>query len=113
VFAVTATYAFDERPAGGHPLRPGASPHAIRSALLAEKDRAQFDREYERALAQARQSLELAELFKMLEQWRRIAVLQSDREQFRRVAGKVAATLTGREAPAGEPLEITRARAGL
>lgn len=109
---VTATYAYDEQPASGHPLRPGASPQAIRSALLPE-DRGRFDQEYERALTDARQSLELAELFKTLEQWRRVALLQSDRENFRQVVRKVAAALTGQEVPADEPLAVTRAKAGM
>jgi Family of unknown function (DUF6247) len=109
---VTATYAYDEQPWTGHPLRPGAAPRAIRAALLPE-DQARFDAAYESALADARGSLELAELFKTLEQWRRIALLQSDREGFRRLVRRAAETLTGTEIPEDEPLEVTRAKAGL
>jgi len=109
---VTAPYPSQEPPTSGHPLRPGASPGAIRAALLAE-DRAEFDADYERALTEARQSLDLAELFKTLEQWRRIALLQSNPENFRRVARRAAELLTGQPVPDDEPLAVTRAKAGL
>lgn len=104
--------ASDERPPGAHPLAPGASPHAIRSALL-ESDRGAFDAAYAEALEVARERLELTELFDTLEQWRRVAVLQSDRENFRAVARRTAELVTGEPVPVGEPLEITRDKAGL
>lgn len=110
---MTALHPSQEPPAGGHPLRPGASPGAIRAALLTNQDRSAFDADYEQALAEARQSLDLAELFKTLEQWRRIAVLQSDPENFRRVARRTAELLTGQPVPDDEPLSVTRAKAGL
>lgn len=110
---VTASYASQEPPTGGHPLRPGASPGAIRAALLTDEDRARFDTDYEQALTAARQSLDLAELFETLEQWRRIAILQSDPENFRRVARRTAELLIGRPVPDDEPLTVTRAKAGL
>ncbi|HJQ46906.1 MAG TPA: DUF6247 family protein [Amycolatopsis sp.] len=97
---------------GAHPLAPGASPRAIRSALL-QQDRAQFDAAYAEALETARERLDLTDLFDMLEQWRRVAVLQSDRENFRQVARRTAELVTGKPVPADEPLEITRAKAGL
>lgn len=97
---------------GAHPLAPGAAPRAIRSALL-EADRGQFDAAYAAALEIARERLDLTELFEMLEQWRRVAVLQSDRENFRAVARRAAELVTGEPVPADEPLEITRAKAGL
>jgi Family of unknown function (DUF6247) len=109
---VTATYAYDERPASGHPLRAGASPAAIRAGLL-PADQEAFDAAYAAALACSRESLDLGELFKMLEHWRRIAVLQSDPENYRRMVRRVAEALTGQPAPADEPLELTRAKAGL
>lgn len=109
---VTATYAYDEQPSSGHPLRPGASPHDIRAALLPE-DRAKFDAAYERALAGTRASLDLTELFRALEHWRRRALIQGDPEDFRRVVRRAAALLTGEESPADEPLAVTRAKAGM
>ena len=63
----------------------------IRDALVPE-DRGDFDAAYAQALEVARQTLDLTALFETLEQWRRIAVLQSDRDNFRRVAqGKLDA----------------------
>lgn len=111
VASVTA-HASDASQPGAHPLAPGASPHAIRSALL-ESDRGQFDAAYAAALETARERLELTELFDVLEQWRRVAALQSDRENFRAVARRTAELVTGEPVPADEPLEITRAKAGL
>jgi Family of unknown function (DUF6247) len=74
---VAATYAYGEQPSSGHPLRPGASPHAIRAALL-PVDRTTFKTAYGAVLAEGRESLDLTGLFTMLEHWRRVAVLQSD-----------------------------------
>ncbi len=109
---MTATYAFDEQPQQGHPLRPGASPHDIRVALLPE-DRELFDNAYAQALVEARQSLDLTELFKVLEQWRRTAVLQSDRSAFRHAVRRAAELLTGEAVPEDEPLSVTRVKAGM
>lgn len=109
---MTATYAYDEQPSSGHPLRPGASPHNIRAALLPE-DRATFDTAYERALAEARTSLDLTELFKTLEHWRRTALIQRDPREFRRVVRRAAELLTGEAVPVDEPLAVTRAKAGM
>lgn len=109
---VTATYAYDEQPRTGHPLLPGASPHDIRSALLAE-DRDVFDAEYRDALTEARENLDLTALFKTLEHWRRVAVLQSDPTNFRRVVRRAAELLTGETIPDNEPLVVTRSKAGI
>jgi hypothetical protein len=111
VVAVTAHASDVQRP-GAHPLGPGASPHAIRAALLPD-DRGAFDAAYTAALDAARECLDLTELFETLEQWRRIAVLHSDRENFRAVAQRAAELTTGEPVPDDEPLEITRAKAGL
>jgi Family of unknown function (DUF6247) len=109
---VTVTYAYDEKPSSGHPLRRGASPRAIRAALL-PADRTTFEAAYEAALTESRESLDLTGLFTMLEHWRRVAVLQSDPEGYRRVVRRAAGALTGEEIPADEPLEVTRAKAGM
>jgi len=77
------------------------------------EDRERFDDAYEQALAQARHSLDLTELFKTLEHWRRLALLQSNPADFRRVVRRAAEALTGEEIPADEPLGVTRARVGL
>ncbi|MGH3945064.1 MAG: DUF6247 family protein [Pseudonocardiaceae bacterium] len=109
---MTATYAYNEQPSRGHPLRPGASPRVIRAALL-PVERATFDAAYEAALAECRESMDLTGLFTMLEHWRRVAVLQSDPEGYRRVVRRAAEALTGEEIAAEEPLEVTRAKAGM
>src|SRR5205814_4232394 len=99
-------------PNTGHPLRPGASPRDIRAALLPE-DQAKFDSEYDLALAGTRASLDLTELFKTLEQWRRIAVMQQDPQEFRRTVRRAAELLTNESIPTDEPPAVTRAKAGM
>jgi Family of unknown function (DUF6247) len=109
---VTALWSFDEQPRTGDPLLPGASPAAIRDALLPD-DQTAFDAAYQEALSHARESLELTELFRTLEQWRRLALLQRDPQRFSSVIRRAAERLTGEPIPDGEPLERTRRRAGL
>ena len=109
---MTALWSYDDQPRRGDPLLPGAAPGAIREALLPE-ERAKFDAAYERALAVAREMLDLGELFRELEHWRRLALLQRDREGFRRLVRRAAELLTGEPVPEDEPLAVTRARAGM
>lgn len=110
---MSATYSVDESsPAGRHTLAMGASPEAIRSALLVE-DQAAFDVAYDKALADARESLDLTPLFRMLERWRGIAVLQRDPAVFHRLARRAAEKLTGQPSPEDEPLAVTRAKASM
>jgi hypothetical protein len=87
-------------------------PAAIREALLAE-DRAMFDAAYQRALAAAREDLDLTELFRGLEHWRRLALLQRDPERFTSIARRAEDRLTGQPVPDDEPLSETRRRAGM
>lgn len=101
----------DELASGSRdPLAKGASPDAIRSALLSE-DCAAFDVAYGKALSDARESRDLTGLFRMLERWRGLAVLQRDPAVFRRVARRDAEKLTGQSSPDDEPLAVTRAKA--
>ncbi len=109
--AVTTAGVAGEQPQQ-HPLAYGASPSHIRDALLPE-DRGAFDAAYAAALDEAREALELTALFETLERWRRIAALQADRDNFRRVARRVAELRTGEPVPEDEPLPVTRAKAGL
>jgi uncharacterized protein DUF6247 len=109
---VTALWSFDEQPRTGDPLRPGAAPAAIRDALL-DEDRVRFDAAYQRTLATARDSLDLTELFRCLEHWRRVALLQRDPGRFTSIARRAAERLSGKSVPPDEPLSQTRRRAGL
>lgn len=109
---VTALWSFDQQPRTGDPLLPGAAPAAIRDALLPE-DQAAFDVAYQEALAHAHDRLELTELFKTLEHWRRLALLQRDPDRFTSIICRAAERLAGEPVPADEPLTQTRRRAGL
>ena len=109
---MTTTYSVDEQhQAGRHPLSRGAAPEAIAAALLPE-DRAEFLAELDEVLTSVRGSLDLTELFTMLEHWRRVAALQADPEVFARVARRAAEVITGERSPDDEPLAVTRAKAG-
>jgi hypothetical protein len=92
-------------------LGPGATPLAIRSALLPE-DRSAFDQAYREALAEAGASYDLAVVHRVVDQWRGIAAMQLDRVQFERMARRVA-ELKGAVLPADAPLAAVRAAAGI
>jgi hypothetical protein len=109
---MSATWSFDEQPRTGDALLPGASPGAIRAALLPE-DQALFDRAYADALAAARDQLDLTELLRCLESWRRLALLQRDPDEFAALVRRTAEKLTGRPVAADEPLAETRRRVGI
>jgi hypothetical protein len=104
---VTASWSFAEQPRTGDPLLPGATPAAIRDALLPE-DRAAFETAYEHALTGAREDLDLT-----LERWRRLALLQRDPVRFTSIARRAAERLTGEPVAEDEPLVQTRRRAGI
>ncbi|WP_433802539.1 DUF6247 family protein [Actinomycetospora sp. CA-084318] len=93
-------------------LARGASPAAIRAALLPE-DKPVFDAAYESALEQARHDDDLEPLHDLLENWRRQAIAQSDPEAFRRTVRRAAAFFTGQPIPTDEPFAVTRAKAGM
>jgi hypothetical protein len=109
---MTAQWSFDDRPRSEDPLGQGATPAAIRAALLPGDARA-FDEAYAAALAAARETLDLTELFACLEHWRRVALLQRDPSRFASIARRAAERLTGRPVPADEPLAETRRRVGI
>lgn len=94
-------------PSGDHPLAPGAAASVIREHLLPE-DRGRFD-EALRAVANEDENAR----WHCLERWRGIAMIQSDRESFVRLARHLAERKSGRPSPSDEPLEVTRAKAGL
>jgi hypothetical protein len=109
---MTAQWSYDGRPRSADPLGQGATPADIRAALLSG-DAGAFDEAYAAALATARDSLDLTELFACLEHWRRVALLQQDPSRFASIARRAAERLTGRPVPADEPLAETRRRAGI
>lgn len=109
---MSATWWFDEQPRTGDPLLPGASPAAIRAALLSD-DQVLFDRAYAGALATARDQLDLTELLRCLESWRRLALLQRDPDEFAALVRRAAEKLTGRPVAEDEPLAQTRRRVGI
>lgn len=109
---MTAQWSFGEEPRNGDPLLPGATPAAIRGALLPE-DQGAFDIAYQEALTQTREQLELTELFTTLEHWRRLALLQRDPARFTSIIHRAAQRITGEPVPDGEPLTQTRSRLGL
>ncbi len=109
---MTAQWSFDDRPRTGDPLLPGATPAVIRAALLPE-DQAGFDVAYHDALAVAREQLDLTELSRTLEHWRRLALLQRDPTRFTSIIHRAAQRLTGEPIPGDEPVTETRRRIGL
>lgn len=101
-----------ESPAERHPLRRGASPATIRARLLPE-DAERFLAAYQAALVDARDALDLTPVFEVVEHWRQIAALQSDPVAFRRSVRAVAELTTGEASPEDEPLDVSRAKAGM
>jgi hypothetical protein len=89
--------------------QPGAKPREIRAALHPEY-RDEFDRDYQEALAEAGQSLDLEGVFDVLEHWRMRSWITRDKQQHRRVVRRAVELLTGQEPPADEPVAITEAR---
>ncbi len=90
-----------------------ASPADIRAALLPE-EQPDFDREYQRALQVAAESLTLDELHETLECWRRVAwMTQNDPAAHRRMLRTAAERLTGEKILADEPLARIKTRLGL
>lgn len=88
---------------------PGATPREIRAALHPEY-RKQFDRDYQEALAEASQTMELAGVHDTVEHWRVRSWITRDRQEHRRVVRRAAELLTGHEPPEEEPVAVTEAR---
>ncbi|ASR40009.1 hypothetical protein BAY61_32145 (plasmid) [Prauserella marina] len=109
---MTAHHALPAGPPPASSLRPGADPKAISAALL-PADQEQFKQEFAQTLERMKGTLDLTELHALLEQWRRLAVLQREPDRFHHVVRRAAELRTGRPVPADEPLETTRADAGI
>ena len=91
-----------------HPLAPGATPTAISHHLLRE-DRGRF----RQALEAAKAGGDADEVDRCMEHWRRVAVVERDRDEFVRIARRDAEQNTGEASPPDEPLALTRAKAGM
>ena len=88
---------------------PGASPREIRAALRPEF-RAEFDRDYQDALAEAGRTLELTGVHEVLEHWRTRSWITRDPAEHRRLVRRAAELLTGTAPPADESVAATEAR---
>lgn len=91
------------------PLPAGAGPGAIRAALIAE-EREEFDQDYRRALTQAGETLELADVLDTLEHWRRRAIMSADPTAYQRMLRRAAQLLSGDEVPEGESIVALKRR---
>jgi Family of unknown function (DUF6247) len=106
---MTAAAYHDRAP---HPLVRGASPAVVRQWLL-PRDAERFVSEYEAALDDARCSLELGGVHDVVERWRRIAVLQTVPDGYRRTVRRAPILATGEASPEeDEPLDVTCTKAG-
>ncbi len=94
----------------------GASPRAIRDSLTISEDRAEFDCEYKRALVTAAETIELAGVHAMLEQWRRCRWVTHDHEVYQRMMDRVDRLRRGEDVssvPVEEVRAFIRERLGL
>lgn len=87
------------------------TPRAIHDALLPEEV-GDFDRQYRRAMLEAAESLDLTEVFKLLEHWRWIARMSLDPVAHRRMLATAAALNAGEDVPTVS-LTALKARLGL
>lgn len=83
-------------------LPPDTSPAAIRDALI-DEERAEFERAYQDALAEAAETLDLSRVLDVLRDFHRIAWLtrQQGAEAHRRMLNNVAHAVRTGEAPPG------------
>ena len=99
-------------PGSGRPPFADASPARVRAALIPE-DVVEFDRQWRLVMAAATESLDLSELRRTLESWRRVAWLTSARGHDgyrRRRADAERRTRTGERAPGAISWEVLRAQ---
>lgn len=100
-------------PQSGQPFAD-ASPAEVRAALVPEEAE-EFQRDWRDVMARAAETLDLSEVLDTLESWRLVAQLTAAAgpEQHRAMYRRAAASLTGEDIPATEPLVRTKARLGL
>lgn len=108
---MTASWSIEgSRPAS--PLAAGASPDAIHAALDPQ-DQQRFLDDLDRASQDMRRQLDLTPVFSVLEEYRRLAILQRDRVAYRRTVRAAAVMATDEESPEDESFDVTRHKAGL
>lgn len=104
--------AHSPEPGSGRPPFADASPARVRAALIPE-DVAEFDRQWRVVMAAATESLDLSEVYRTLESWRRVAWLTSARghDGYRRLlADAENRTCTGERAPGAMSWDELRAQ---
>jgi hypothetical protein len=109
VAAVTAAVnPFDTSPVPALP--PDTTPAAIREALI-DEERAEFERAYRQALAEAAETLDLTNVLDVLRNYHRIAWLtqQQGAEAHRRMLDKAAEIVRTGTNPDAVPVEAARA----
>ena len=72
-----------------------------------------FDEAFRGAIDAARSTYDLDPVYEVVEQWRRIAVLQTDPAAFRRTMRVAAEMATGEPSSEDEPWETALSKAGL
>lgn len=100
---------FSESPVPALP--PDTSPAAIRDALI-DEERAEFERAYQEAMAEAAETLDLTKVLDVLRNYHRIAWLTQRQgvEAHRRMLNNVAHAMRTGEAPTGSaPAEDVKA----
>jgi len=109
---MTAAAAHLPESGSGRPPFADASPARVRAALIPE-DVAEFDRQWREVMAAATESLDLSEVHRTLEAWRRVAWLTSARghDGYRRLlADAERRTRSGERAPGAVSWDELRAQ---
>ena len=112
---MTAAAAYPDPPPRRRPPFADASPAEVRAALIPE-EAAEFDQAWRQVTADvAAGRRDHAAVQRVLDSWRRIAwtTTANGPDSHRRMYRQAAASLTGHEIPADEPLRQTKARLGL
>ncbi len=109
------TAAAEPLPASKRTPFADASPAQVRAALTPE-DTAEFDRQWQEVMARATQELDLTEVLKTLESWRRVAwvTATTGSDRYRAVLASAEQRLrTGERHPGAVPWNQLKAELGL
>lgn len=102
VYASPVTAAASSAPVPRGPSLADAPPAVVRAALIPE-DVPRFDQQWREAMAAATRSLDLTEVHRLLESWRRVAQITAalGHDRYRRMLARAEHTLRTGELPAG------------